>query len=318
MAKEYVSKTNWISSETVKPIDMNRIEKGIDEGWFSENDKSKLAGIEANAQKNLLPMNNLTSSSLTYPLSANMGRVLSEKITTDIDALVPKTAIFGINESDSSGVSSSVTETLNRVNYLFRLGTIEGGKYANALILSAHWVAYKSATDVDLKRGINFTSDVECEIIQASTPTIRLSKLTPHNVYSTKFQGSIVITYIPDGRQNNFMLFRQPASEFCYENFTLNRPTYFVDEDLRIMYSPVYDSQEEEYLSNGEISLNMKVADYTVQGTADSLKTTLTNKLVAKLKKYNFPFERYVLWIVISKVNGGGLVYERIPLGTYA
>lgn len=90
----------------------NRVEKvagkGLSTNDYTTDEKNKLAGVEAGANKTTVT-NNLTSTSATNALSAGQGKVLWENITDVATYAVyqnkPRTVLNDFNEVNTNGIS---------------------------------------------------------------------------------------------------------------------------------------------------------------------------------------------------------------------
>lgn len=102
--------TNPVQNKAVNTALGNKVDKvsgkGLSTNDYTTDEKNKLAGIEANATKTII-VDNVTSNSTTSALSANQGKVLSDRIAainTNMENLGAGDMLKSVYDTDASGV----------------------------------------------------------------------------------------------------------------------------------------------------------------------------------------------------------------------
>lgn len=197
--------------------------KDLSSNDFTSAEKSKLAGVEAGAQVNQVPVDNLSTADANKPLSANQGRVLKGLVDTintllqsddsSLDELQEIVNYIKLNRADLSalgidniaglrsaldgkqplssvltGTTAAFTSTL-----LTKLNGIAAGAQVNSVtsVASKTGAVTLTASDVGLAN-VNNTSDVD-KPISTSTQTALNAKLAKagDTVTNLTFDGSI-------------------------------------------------------------------------------------------------------------------------------
>lgn len=102
--------TNPVQNKAVNTALGNKVDKvsgkGLSTNDYTTDEKNKLAGIEANANKTTVE-DSLLSNSITNALSANQGKILSERIAainTNMEDLGAGDMLKSVYDTDGSGV----------------------------------------------------------------------------------------------------------------------------------------------------------------------------------------------------------------------